>query len=102
MNVIHSDVRAANIFVAEKGNKVWIIDLEDGEIREDGDDQMKFRISTGRGSPDVVGCPGWRLSGYFSPTENSISTTRVPSLSVLRIESSFENEIENVLLEWSI
>jgi len=44
----HGDVRPANTLVAEDGNKVWIIDFEDGQIIADGDEgsprfQMKWR-----------------------------------------------------------
>jgi serine/threonine protein kinase len=45
LNVIHGDVRPANILVAEEGNKVWIIDFEDGEILADGDDEIRSDIS---------------------------------------------------------
>lgn len=46
LNVIHSDLRTANILVAETGNKVWIIDFENGEIIEDGDERLESLISS--------------------------------------------------------
>ena len=45
LNVFHGDVRPANILVAEDGNKVWIIDFEDGEIIAHGDEKREFYIS---------------------------------------------------------
>jgi RIO-like serine/threonine protein kinase len=46
LNVIHGDVRPANIQVAEHGNRVWIIDFEDSRIVEPGDEQRESLIST--------------------------------------------------------
>lgn len=38
LNIIHGDVRAGNILVAEGGNTAWIIDFEFAEIiKEEGD-----------------------------------------------------------------
>jgi RIO-like serine/threonine protein kinase len=85
LNVVHGDVRTANILVAESGNKVWIIDFEDGEIIEDGDERMESLISSEmdtvhemlrdvREDAVPVGC--------ISPRENGISATPVPSLRV--------------------
>jgi len=45
LNVVHGDVRPANILVAEDGNKVWIIDFEDGEILADGDQYRESKLS---------------------------------------------------------
>jgi RIO-like serine/threonine protein kinase len=45
LNVLHGDVRPANILVAEDGNKVWIIDFEDGEIIADGDEEREYKVS---------------------------------------------------------
>jgi RIO-like serine/threonine protein kinase len=45
LNVIHGDVRSANILVAEGGNKVWVIDFEDGQILGDGDEKRESEIS---------------------------------------------------------
>jgi serine/threonine protein kinase len=45
LNVVHGDVRSANILVAEEGNKVWIIDFEDDKILPDGDDETTSKIS---------------------------------------------------------
>jgi len=44
LNVVHGDVRPANILVAEDGNKVWIIDFEDGEIIADGDEERETKV----------------------------------------------------------
>lgn len=44
-NVLHGDVRPSNILVAEDGNKVWIIDFEDGQIIADGDEEREPEIS---------------------------------------------------------
>jgi len=45
LNVVHGDVRPANVLVTEDGNKVWIIDFEDGEIIADGDEERESKIS---------------------------------------------------------
>lgn len=45
LNVVHGDVRPANILVAEDGNKVWIIDFEDGQIIADGDEDRESKVS---------------------------------------------------------
>ena len=45
LNVVHGDVRPANILVAEEGSKVWIIDFEDGEIIADGDEERESKVS---------------------------------------------------------
>ena len=34
LGIVHGDVRAENILVAEDGNKVWIIDFEFAEIMD--------------------------------------------------------------------
>ena len=45
LNVVHGDVWLANILVAEDGNKVWIIDFEDGQIIADGDEEMESKVA---------------------------------------------------------
>jgi len=45
LNVVHGDVRPANILVAEDGNKVWIIDFEVGQIIADGDEERESKVS---------------------------------------------------------
>ena len=45
LNVVHGDVRLANILVAEDGNKVWIIDFEVGQIIADGDEERESKVS---------------------------------------------------------
>jgi len=45
LNVVHGNVRPANILVAEDGNKVWIIDFEDGQIIADGDEERESKVS---------------------------------------------------------
>jgi len=45
LNVVHGDVRPANILVAHDGNKVWIIDFEDGEIIADEDEERESKVS---------------------------------------------------------
>jgi hypothetical protein len=45
LNVVHGDVRPENIRGAEDGNKVWIIDFEDGQIIADGDEAKESDIS---------------------------------------------------------
>ena len=45
LNVVHGDVRPANILVAEDGNKVWIIDYEVGQIIADGDEERESKVS---------------------------------------------------------
>ena len=45
LNVLHGDIRPANILVAEDGNTVWIIDFEDGEIIADGDEERESKVS---------------------------------------------------------
>jgi RIO-like serine/threonine protein kinase len=85
LNVIHGDVRMANILVAESGNKVWIIDFEDGEIIEDGDERLGSLISN---ELDAVHemlrdiREGAVPIDCLPPRENGISTMQVPSLRV--------------------
>src|SRR5438045_5805253 len=45
LDVVHGDVRADNILVAEGGNMVWIIDFEFAEIINEGNDAKEFKIS---------------------------------------------------------
>jgi RIO-like serine/threonine protein kinase len=45
LDVLHGDVRLANILVAEDRNKVWVIDFEDGEIIADGDEERECKVS---------------------------------------------------------
>jgi RIO-like serine/threonine protein kinase len=45
LNVVHGDVRPINILVAGHGNKVWIIDFEDGQIIADGDGERESKVS---------------------------------------------------------
>jgi len=78
-------VRAANILIAENGNKVWIIDFEDGEIIEDGDERMESLVSNEMDAVhkmlrDVR--EGAAPLGCLRPRENGISATQVPSLRV--------------------
>jgi len=82
LNVIHSDVRTANIMIAENRNKVWIIDFDYGEIIEDQRDR-ECLISAEMEAiwkmlRDVR--KGAASSGCFSPTENDISTVAISSL----------------------
>jgi serine/threonine protein kinase len=44
LNVVHDDVRAENILVAEDGNTAWIIDFEFAEIVKE-EDTRKTLIS---------------------------------------------------------
>jgi len=85
LNVIHGDIRPANILVTEDENKVWIIDFENGQILADGDEGRESEISnemeavhemlrdirTRSGRGDCVLFPA-----------SGISTTRVSSLEV--------------------
>ena len=57
LNVIHGDVRAENILVAEDGNTAWIVDFEFAEIIKDGDDTRGTLISD---ETQVVGSY-WRV-----------------------------------------
>ena len=45
LNVIHGDVRPANILVSENENKVWIVDFEDGHILADRDEGRESEIA---------------------------------------------------------
>ena len=45
LNVIHGDIRPANILVTEDENKVWIIDFEDGQILANGVEGRESEIS---------------------------------------------------------
>jgi RIO-like serine/threonine protein kinase len=43
--IIHGDVRAENILVAERGDIVWIIDFEFAEIMSEGDDLWESKAA---------------------------------------------------------
>ena len=45
LNVVHGDVRPSNILVSEEGNKVSIIDFEDGQIIAGEDEKKESEIS---------------------------------------------------------
>jgi len=84
LNVIHGDVRTANILVAENGHKVWIIDFDYGEIIEDQGDR-EFLISAEMEAVqemlrDVR--KGAVSGGCFPPGESDISTVAISSLEV--------------------
>jgi RIO-like serine/threonine protein kinase len=85
LNVIHGDVRPANILVTEAENKVWIIDFEDDQILADGDEGRDSEISNGmeavremlrdiKTRSDHGGC--------LQLPDSEIPTQRVPSLEV--------------------
>ena len=85
LNVVHGDVRPANILVAEDGNQVWIIDFEDGEIIADGDRERESKVSyemevVRMMLQDIRKAPS--PSGCLPLAENEIPTPRVPSLEV--------------------
>jgi len=83
LNVVHGDVRPANVLVAEDGNKVWIIDFEDGEIIADGDEDRESKISDEMKAvremlQDIKTGP--RPRGHL--LDDEISTCQVPPLEV--------------------
>ena len=85
LNVLHGDVRPANILVAEDGNKVWIIDFEDGEILADGDEEWESKVSDEMKAVRemlqyIKAGPGPRPSGHL--LDGEISTCQVPPLEV--------------------
>ena len=45
LNVVHGDVRPSNVLVAERGNKVWVVDFEDSQILADGSEERHSEIS---------------------------------------------------------
>jgi len=84
LNVIHGDVRTANILVAENGNKMWIIDFDYGEIIEDRGER-EFLISAEMEAVwemlrDVR--KGVASGDCFPPGESDISTVAISSLEV--------------------
>ena len=85
LNVVHGDVRPANILVAEDGNKVWIIDFEDGQILADGDAARESKVADEMEAVhgmlyDIK--KGLRHSGCLPLLESGMATPRVPSLEV--------------------
>jgi RIO-like serine/threonine protein kinase len=85
LNVLHGDVRPANILVAEDGNKVWIIDFEDGQIIADGAEERESKFSNEMEAVcemlrDIKKGPS--PNGCLSLPQSEIPTPRVPSLEV--------------------
>ena len=85
LNVVHGDIRAANILVAEEGNKVWIVDFEDGQILADGDDERESEISNEMEAvnemlKDIKKGPG--RAACLPLLESEIPTRRFSSLEV--------------------
>ena len=79
VNVVHR-IRPANILVAEEGNKVWIIDFEDGQIIADGDEERESKVSEEMEAVREMlqhSKTGPSLSGY-----SEIQTSQVPPLEV--------------------
>ena len=83
LNVLHGDVRQANILVAEDGNKVWLIDFEDGEIIVDEDEERECKVSNEmevvhemlrdiRKGQDPGGCLPLRGSEILAPRVSSV------------------------------
>jgi RIO-like serine/threonine protein kinase len=54
LNVVHGDVRPANILVGEDGNQVWIIDFEVGQILADGDEEMSNEMQVVNDMMDML------------------------------------------------
>lgn len=86
LNVIHGDVRLANILVSEDGNQVWIIDFEDGQIMVDRDEERESKVSDEMKAVhemfrDIKKGPS-SINGYLPFPESEIPTPRVPSLEV--------------------
>lgn len=84
LNVIHGDVRTANVLIAENGNEVWIIDFDYGEIIEDRGDR-EFLISAEMEAVremlrDVR--KGAASGGCFPPGESDIPAVAISSLEV--------------------
>ena len=69
--------------MAEDGNKVWIIDFEDGEIITDGDEERESKVSNEmKAVREMLQYieTGPSLSGCLLDSE--ISTCQVPPLEV--------------------
>ena len=84
LNVIHGDVRTANILIAEKGNKVWIIDFDYGEIIEDRGDRESLISAEMEAVREMLRDvrKGAAAGGCFPPGESDISTVAISSLEV--------------------
>ena len=84
LNVIHGDVRTANVLIAEKGNKVWIIDFDYGEIIEDRGDRESLISAEMEAVREMLRDvrKGAASGGCFPPRESDISTVAIPSLEV--------------------
>jgi len=85
LNVVHRDVRPANILVAEDGKKVWIIDFEDGRILAEGDDGRELEVSNEMVAVHEMLQDIKTRSGHGSCLplpESKIPTSRVSSLEV--------------------
>jgi serine/threonine protein kinase len=85
LNVVHGDVRPENILVTEDENKVWIIDFEDGQIIDDGDDERESKVSDEMEAvcemlQDIKKGPS--SSGCLPLPESEIPTSGVSSLEV--------------------
>ena len=76
LNVIHGDVRTANILIAEKGNKVWIIDFDYGEIIEDRGERESLISAEMEVVREMLRDvrKGATSRGCFPPGESDIST----------------------------
>jgi len=85
LNVVHGDVRPANILIAEDGNQVWIIDFEDGQIIRDRDEDKESKVSD---EMEAVRQMLWDIKKGTGPNgclpipASEIATLRVPSLEV--------------------
>ena len=84
LNVIHGDVRTANILVAENSNKVWIIDFDYGEIIEDCGDRELLISAEMEAVREILRAvrKGAASSGCFPPGGSDISTVAISSLEV--------------------
>ena len=76
LNVIHGDVRTANILIAENGNKVWIIDFDYGEIIEDRGERESLISAEMEVVREMLRDvrKGATSRGCFPPGESDIST----------------------------
>jgi len=80
LNVVHGDVRPANILVA---GHVWIIDFEEGQIIADGDGERESKVSDEMNAAcemlrQIKKCPS--SNGCLPLPESEIPTPWVPSL----------------------
>jgi len=84
LNVIHGDVRMANILIAENGNKVWIIDFDYGEIIEDQREREYLISAEMEAVREMLrdARKGATSGGCFPPGESDISTVAISSLQV--------------------